>query len=105
MDIITSIVRSGIIILLQAFVGGEDGACPTNWISLTEVCVWISDERLPYWKAVEKCKELDSHLAYIQDEKENWKLAGGTLRARLSVVIAVLDNDSKNIFSKSLMLP
>lgn len=61
---------------MQVSVRGENTTCPTDWLRMKDMCVWISDEELAHWQAREKCTENGSHLAYIENAEENWMLTG-----------------------------
>lgn len=77
MKIMLSIICSGTAILLQVFVSGENATCPSNWtLLLQDMCTWISDEEVPYWKAYDECKNKTSHLIYIESAQEDLMLAG-----------------------------
>ncbi|KAK3870208.1 hypothetical protein Pcinc_024541 [Petrolisthes cinctipes] len=50
--------------------------CPNNWLHDGSLCVWVSTEEAVWWSAWEACKTLDSHLAFIESERDSLIIAG-----------------------------
>ncbi|XP_050713121.1 C-type lectin-like [Eriocheir sinensis] len=86
-------------LLPVVFVSGENASCPADWTLLQDMCLWISDEELPYWRAYEECKNNGSHLTYIESAQEDFLLAGAlSVKGKESVWIGLNDLEIDNVF-------
>ncbi|XP_069158712.1 perlucin [Procambarus clarkii] len=54
----------------------SNSSCPSSWLQYETICVLVSSEKMVWWKAWERCVQLNSHLAYIETEMESNILTG-----------------------------
>ncbi|XP_042238391.1 low affinity immunoglobulin epsilon Fc receptor-like isoform X6 [Homarus americanus] len=45
--------------------------CPSDWLQGEDVCMWVSSNKTKWYIAWEVCRNMDSHLGFIESQQEN----------------------------------